>query len=476
MAAVCRLPDPLPWYLQPWLQRLGLAALVIVLIVEGIICTTMERNDFTTHLALGQQFVKGQPYRGPSGYLLPRLAWNGMLAQLPPLASRLFVYLLALLAWGATFYAWKRLSLAAQGVSPVDAARPAARTAIKTYSIGAMLLAVFAFLTYFARDADEAGLQAIVVGMLSLAALALYQRQSVTCGMWIALATAFKTTPLLFVPYLIWKREWKAAASAVVCLVALNLLPAAYLGWEGMLAAHGKWYRLAASELAAGNPYETQFEPGKVQNIGLKPAICRYLMTFPPGHSLHIEHPAFVQFGQLSLDQVKPIIHGVLGLLALSLAWRFRRRFTHLGDDLNDPSRAAIAPEWAAVGLLSALLSPQCWKQHLVIALPSMFLVIHFVLPQWRRFPLRTCGVFLVWLLAAGIPRPLLGRELAVVLVSYRLDTLAMLLLMGLVLTLPHAADSAAASEESRDAESAGPEASVASPPDLDAAHDLRAA
>src|SRR5439155_20900410 len=75
-----------------------------------------------------------------------------------------------------------------------------------------------------------------------------------------------------------------------------------------------------------------------------------------------------------------------------------------------------------------ALLSPLCWKQHLVLALPVVLLVTwRFLVSDRAQGAL---GVFLaasaavVWLSRHGM----VGRETSVLLMSYKLDTLVILL------------------------------------------------
>ena len=64
------------------------------------------------------------------------------------------------------------------------------------------------------------------------------------------------------------------------------------------------------------------------------------------------------------------VVRGILLALACALAYQFRRPWW------EEPGAGRLAPEWAVVCLLSALLAPICWKQHLVLALPALFLVV----------------------------------------------------------------------------------------------------
>jgi len=65
----------------------------------------------------------------------------------------------------------------------------------------------------------------IVLGVILFGLWALTSRQCVTAGGMLALAAAIKATPLIFLPYLVLKRRFVAAATFVVVFVVLCLLP-----------------------------------------------------------------------------------------------------------------------------------------------------------------------------------------------------------------------------------------------------------
>ena len=89
-----------------------------------------------------------------------------------------------------------------------------------------------------------------------------------------------------------------------------------------------------------------------------------------------------------------------------------------------------LAPEWAAVTLLCALLSPLCWKQHLVLALPCAFLVFWDLL-DGRRLPRsRTAALIAASAIVILTKRFAAGHQLSILLISYKLDTLVVLSLM----------------------------------------------
>jgi len=109
------------------------------------------------------------------------------------------------------------------------------------------------------------------------------------------------------------------------------------------------------------------------------------------------------------------------------LAWRFRKRAA--------PASDAFLREWAVVTLLAAILSPMCWLQHLVLVLPSVYLIVRAGL-QPGAWGSRQRAVFWVaacLMIFAG-QRDLLGQNLFLLAMSYKVHTWAALALLWLVL------------------------------------------
>jgi hypothetical protein len=175
-------------------------------------------------------------------------------------------------------------------------------------------------------------------------------------------------------------------------------------------------------------------------NQSLKSALARLVQYYPPGHSLHLGHPAFIQFVQLDVDSARRFVTLTTLCLLAAVAWRLRRR--------SWPLEKPLAFEWAALGVLATLLSPFCWKQHLVVTLPAMYLVIRHqlleresslaagrrVLAAWRW---RTAAICLFAGLTLFAARGVLSAAQAELALSYKVFTLAGLISLALVLTLP---------------------------------------
>jgi Glycosyltransferase family 87 len=85
---------------------------------------------------------------------------------------------------------------------------------------------------------------------LVLLALMLYgfwllqQQRPWMAGSMFALATAIKAFPVAVVPYLVWRRQWRAAASVVIFLgILLFVVPAPVRGFQHNMAELKTWYQ-----------------------------------------------------------------------------------------------------------------------------------------------------------------------------------------------------------------------------------------
>lgn len=415
----------LSWLNSARLQKLALALLAAIAVAQGVVAIGRD-NDFAVHRELGKGFLQGDPYAGGlDTYPVPRMMFNGLLASVPHLYARAGCYLLALLALYAVFRMWSSLAEGQVHGSP-DVNRTAG------------ILVALGFLPYLLRDLDECGLQIFLLFFLTAAAYALVKQRALQTGFWIATGIAYKVAPLLFVPFLMWKRQWRATAYVAVFSVLWALVPALYLGMDATMAGHKRWFARISKVNSTREAYPSlqEMEPPKPQNLSLMATLARYLETYPNDHRLFSEnpwlphHPGFRQFGNLDQETAFFAVRGILLGLGLILAWRWRRAWTqNLAGDL--PS------EWACVTMLATLLAPQCWKQHLVVVLPAAFLALRqqLLTASWFRWRLGVMGLIVAVVLLSR--QSVVGRDLSVVLLSYKLDSIAALLLLALNLTMP---------------------------------------
>jgi hypothetical protein len=414
-----------PWWLGQRFRRWAAVAICLILAVEGWVAIVKRDNDFVFHRNLGLAFLDGRPYaNGGDWYPVGRVMINAASAALPYRISRGVWFALAVLSLWGTFEIWHRLCT---NESDERSGRP--------LSIAAGALAAAIGLGYLLRDLDECGLQTLLLFMVSAAAWFLTRGQRVGAGCLIGLAATYKLTPALFVPLLLWKRQWGAAGWAVVFMLAWSFVPALFVGWDAALAANRQWFDRMRSTVQAnaGDVTQNGFEEPKHQNQALTAALARYLVTYPPGHPLTMDHPGFRQFGRLSPAAAGWVTKAILIGIGCIVAWRFRNAWA------SDKTPTNLAAEWAIATLGCAVLAPLCWKQHLVMALPCLFVVGRAWLGNERRTIATTVLLVVVGVLALASKRFVAGKELSILLMSYKVDTLAMLVLCGMSLAVRQA-------------------------------------
>ncbi len=410
------------WFCATHKHRLATLAIAVVLVVEGVIAVGYRVNDFEWHRRLGQHFLDGNPYlEGGQWYPLGRAMVDALPAAMNKYVARGLVYSLSVAALIAAAFRWNSMA----GTSAVSC-RAGWTAALITFAVGIALIQ---------RDLDECGLQILLLFMLTSAGLALSRRRAGWAGFWLAAAVSYKSTPILFLPYLLWRRQWRAAGWMTTLVVAWNIAPCAYLGWTKMLEGNRQYFVQAHKISQLHDPSQNGVEPPKPQNQSVLAASARYLMRFDAEHGAYLDHPGYVQFGGLSAHNADRAIKVGLLVAAALLAWRFRPSRKSLESDERQTSDFAC--QWAALCALCALLAPLCWKQHLVLTLPCLFLSLRAVLTRqdhsrWRLFVLCVIGVLML-----GTGRELLGRSLSHLLSAYKVHTLAAVLSLVLVLTMP---------------------------------------
>jgi hypothetical protein len=438
-------PDPSgQWFERPFFYFCIWTVVCTVAVATFYIGVFRKDNDFQNHYDLGREFMQGTPYgmgtdKGLSctHYPLGRLMLDGIFSVLPYRFSRMLNWIAGALGLIISLKLWNRMAQTRRPVSDSVAFAGAA-------------LAFIIGLGWFIRDMDDAGQQLLLVTMLTLAAWTLVHGNAWASGLWLGLAVAYKATPLLFLPLLLYKRKWLAAAVMTVTLVFLNgVAPALFVGWDKNIEGNRLFFAKARQirQVSSEDPTVNGVEPAIHLNRSLRIALARYLMTFEPGHVLFLghpddaprideqtdqarAHPLFKQPLNISPKRASQIITGILIAMALVLAVRYRRPW---GDA---PDQADITPEWTAVMLLCAILSPLCWGQHMVLLIPALFLVVREQLATRGS----TCRMALIWVVFGLINLPqreIMGRNLWLIVHSYKVETIASLLILWLVLSIP---------------------------------------
>jgi hypothetical protein len=312
----------LPWHATTITARkraldlLVAACIVALFVAEFYNCVFCCDHDFLWHRNFGLSFLNDQVYVETGYHYLPaRAMFDAATAWMPYRVDRA-IWFLAMCA--AVVYCIRFWSLAVKPTSEKW--------------LGPALLAFLVAVSYIHRDLAECGLQ------------------------------------IFFLPYLLWKRQVKAAVWMLATTCCISLLPGVYLGFQKNLELHAQWLRTTAERLAIEDPSENGIERPALWNRSLPLALARLVQKYPPEHPLYVPSPGDLRIATLQPRAAKRFVQiSLLGLAAL-LAWRFR----HRADTAQGSS--SLAGEWSMVSILVAELSPLCWLHHLVLALPAMMM------------------------------------------------------------------------------------------------------
>jgi len=292
----------------------------------------------------------------------------------------------------------------------------------------ALILAMTLTARFILRDLTESGPNLFLWSVVWAGILLYLGGRRVAGGILIGFSAALKLTPAIFIPYFLLKREWSTATAALATAAVLSVSPGLFRPAPLFRQEMGSWTGNARHGLTAVDPSETILDKPAIGNLSLRPALARFFQRYPAGHPLSVDHPAFIQFLDLSPQGAGWLVRSLMLALIGLVAWRFRR-------PASDDRLSAVLPlELATVSALALLYSPITWKQHCVSLLPALFLLALCSL-QWDRVSRWMWYAMLYYLVfALVLTRDVVGRKFSILLESYHMVTWAILLVVILLL------------------------------------------
>lgn len=220
----------------------------------------------------------------------------------------------------------------------------------------------------------------LIGALLTAGCAAIVSRKFIRAATWIGLAAAFKCTPLLFAPYLVWKRKPIAAAWLVIIAIGANVLPNTVHAppQRGLWLA--EWSRLYLAPMERANYVPGDWKNQLDNNQSFAGAAKRWLMTtwrIAPGE-FHVvdrdRHPS------PAVIRISYLLSCIVALLIA--AWPMWRRARSRVSDVTSDAGAG-APHWPArdiiecgiVLLLMVLLSPNSSRAHFCVMLLPAFCI-----------------------------------------------------------------------------------------------------
>ena len=420
------------------LRRVVLGVFGLAVVIQGASSIIVPRGDLGNHVAWARRLLAGGDlYAG--GLNLPYTpAWalaHVPLAVLPPRAAAALTFLAGLLAAALVLAVLHRL---------VRAEGPTREETFLADAVALLLAGRFVL-----RDLADGGPNLALLALVLVGLLLHSRGRDAAGGALVGVAAALKWTPGLFLAWLAWKREWRAAAAGLATAAVVTAAPALFAG-PAWLARHLEtWGRNVAAGVASPDPSVGVLGAEPVRNLAFRPALGRLLAAPPPGHDALRDGP---WPGLLSLPPRTAAVATALAALALLALVAARCR---------GPLRARNAPEVpaeiAAVALLALLLSPIAWRSHAVAALPALFLLAHRALLRGhaRRAELAFLAAWVPLVLLPG--RDLVGAHASDALLAWGTPTALLLALLGLVLAERRASPAFRAPRRPRFDDAVGP-------------------
>lgn len=209
-------------------------------------------------------------------------------------------------------------------------------------------------------------------------------------GFLLGFGAAIRLTPLVCLPYLIWRRRFRSAGWMAGFFAAFSLSPALFFGWDRFVEYVVAWTQVKGRQWGP--------VPGNQSVLAAWDRIIGHgLVPFAADHGEHTVfsgHPA-VRIAWLA----------TMAVTALAAMYCFR-----------GPVRSGqrLAAEWSVVIIGSAIFAPITWKHYLVVLL----LPLAVVYALWQASELKTTmrrltgGLLLVTFLLVTLPgRKLVGFE-----------------------------------------------------------------
>ncbi len=330
--------------------RLALAGLLIALALWVFVYKAGPKMpDFEVYWRAASRAALAEPlYRESDGHFvfkyLPAFAVLAIPIGLLPLLAAKFVWFFGSIA---LLVALVRMAVRL----PVERRKPLRWLVIVT---------VVSLLKFYAHELVLGQVNILFAVIATGAFLAMKARREVTAGALVVLAIVIKPYAVLFVPWLIARRQLPSMASACAGLAVVLILPAALYGWDGNISLHREWWRTVTETTA---PNLSIYD-----NVSVAGMFYRWV---GPG-----ELSARLAYGS-----------GVFLLGVAALVFLLRRGITF-----------PEGVEGALLLTLMPLLSPQGWDYVFLIATPAIVYLANYLdlLPR----PMRLLTVIAVSVIA----------------------------------------------------------------------------
>ena len=379
---------------QNWKNRIRLAAIFLLAAVI-FVAYVKRRGDLKGYVAAGAAVLSGADIYAdtepglnnwPPFFSLVCVPLALMDKVSPRLTAGLWMIVDYILLWFV-------LSLVTRLVYGRNLAFRAQGSGIPLASAGVLvpLLLTFPYILYHMLYHQVN----LLIFLLALGGLVLQANERpLSGGIALGAAAAMKVMPIAFIPYLAYRRRWRAAFYAVAAAAAFSLSPILVFGWRRFWHYAGSWLQICAhNNWGAGNANQSLYAMwDRILGHGLVPFIMQGPYDLPMSHEPRVT----LAWGL------------TLAVTALVVLFAFR--------GLSPAGSTCALVEWSVIFLISAVFGPVGWKHYLIVLiLPNAMLYA-----AWRSRDIdsrtrRIAGAILLvcFLLGVSASRDLVGKSLA---------------------------------------------------------------
>lgn len=255
----------------------------------------------------------------------------------------------------------------------------------------------------------------------------IFQGRKLQGAFLLALAINIKVLPLVIVPYLVYRAEFKASVYTFVALLAYLFVPALFLGWEYNLFLLKEWWAII-------NPTQpTHIIEDELGAYGLVPALSTLLTETQPLFA--IRRNLFA----LEYEQVYWIIN-IFRVVLILLTLYFLRTLPFK----KASSKLHLLYELSYICLIIPLIFPHQRRYSFYFIFPAVTYLIYFLIinydkyfPRLRPYS-KLVGLIITCLLSTAflifIRRWILGSEVISLMIYFHFVTWATLLLIPALL------------------------------------------
>jgi hypothetical protein len=226
---------------------------------------------------------------------------------------------------------------------------------------------------FFHLDLTHGNVNLLVGALVAGGLVALMHERELTAGFLIGSAIVLKVTPLLFVPYLVWKRRWCALVGVAAGVFMVGwILPGLLIGFKYTALLTWEWYQQMVQPFMAGDHASLIQTSHMNQSLtGLFHRLLTDSVAIAAGPGTG---GVDVKVNVLNLEKetVGLLLKAANVLLVVLIAWLSRaprresRHLAHLG-------------EFALVFLAMLLISERSWKHHYVLLILAHAFILRYL-------------------------------------------------------------------------------------------------